>query len=66
MLVYLMDECQYLNEINLPKEDVLGLKINDEFTINHKTYRIIKKKFYYDQDNSGTYMDYVDFIIDEI
>lgn len=66
MLVYLMDECQYLNEINLPKEDVLGLKINDEFTINHKTYRIIKKKFYYDQDNSETYMYHVDFIVDEI
>jgi hypothetical protein len=64
MLVYLLDAGnQYLNEIDLLKEDVLGITVYDEIAINHKNYRIIKKKFYYEEDNSGTYMDYADFMV---
>ena len=67
MLVYLLDvNKEQLDDIDLPKEDVLGLTIYDEIVINFKMYRIIKKKIYYEEDDHETYMNYAEFIVAEL
>lgn len=67
MLVYLLDaNKEQLDDIDLPKEDVLGLTIYDEIIINFKMYRIIKKKIYYEEDDYETYMNYAEFIVAEL
>ena len=67
MLVYLLDvNKEQLDDIDLPKEDVLGLTIYDEIVINFKMYRIIKKKIYYEEDDHETYMNYTEFIVAEL
>ena len=67
MLVYLLDvNKEQLDDIDLPKEDVLGLTIYDEIVINFKMYGIIKKKIYYEEDDHETYMNYAEFIVAEL
>lgn len=67
MLVYLLDvNKEQLDDIDLPKEDVLGLTIYDEIVINFKMYSIIKKKIYYEEDDYETYMNYAEFIVAEL
>lgn len=67
MLVYLLDvNKEQLDDIDLPKEDVLGLTIYDEIVINFKMYSIIKKTIYYEEDDHETYMNYAEFIVAEL
>ncbi len=64
MLVNLMDvnkEC--LDEIDLPKEDILGITIYDEVYFKINRYKVLKKIFYYYTVNDVQELDYADFIV---